>query len=427
MDTHTLKRIIPIALCLVACQADDDVEGSSGIAASGSGGSVDTEGGVAATDGATDVGGGAEAGGPGSGTCDEEHPLFAHSLCVCDDLLDAGALRVRRGSGGSGSVGVNGFTQLAGDIRIDGSAIFYGGIVAPLNLEVGGSMATAASADIVGRASVAGDLDVGEDLLGIGYLDLAGRLRVDGRRLILGYSPNAGIGEYVAPEVPCGCGEAEILDVPALVDEAREDNDNDVVGLPTQFAQIGFSEVTLPEGRYYVGDVRSLGALRVRIEGHVELYLDGSLDLVGYSNFELAEDAVLDLYVSGNVSSVGRVKFGNEAAPGNFRLYVGGEDPIGVSAGDQDFYGAIYAPRATLHYVGATRVVGALFVETLRGAGLLEVESSIIGVPSDDDCDDSDGGDETEDGGNPGSGGSATTGGEGGETEGGRDTDLPVP
>lgn len=325
----------------------------------------------------------------GDALCDPAGHVLSHSVCVCDDLLDVGALRVERGTGGDASVGVNGYTGLAGAIEIQGPATFYQGITAPTILNLEGNMATRESANIAGIAFIGGDLDVGEDLLGIGHLDLEGQLRVAGRRLMIGLSQNGGVGQYLEPQEPCGCDDASILDVPALVEAARTSNDNDVIKLPRRMIDIGISILTLPTGTYYIGDVLSLGAMKIRVEGDVELYLDGSLDLIGLDNIELVGDAALDLYVSGNVSTVGLVKFGERVAAERFRLFIGGEDPIALNAGIQVFYGSIYAPRATINYLGGTKVVGALFAETLRSAGLLWIESA--DMDRSDECDDDSG------------------------------------
>jgi hypothetical protein len=102
------------------------------------------------------------------------------------------------------------------------------------------------------------------------------------------------------------------------------------------------------------------------------VFVDGDLTSVGSAQWRIAPGATLDLFVSGNVESVGDFSAGDEAANGAFRLYVGGTEATAV--GTTGFFGSLYAPNATVSYVGDARIVGALFAKNLEGTGSLTIE-----------------------------------------------------
>ena len=90
---------------------------------------------------------------------------------------------------------------------------------------------------------------------------------------------------------------------------------------------------------------------------------------------------------------------------------MGGADRLSLSVGFQKFAGSIYAPRATLAYVGDTIIEGGLFANDVVGIGQLKIAAAHPPTPPSTTCD------PTPTPGNspstpPGSGGgSSTTGG----------------
>jgi len=98
----------------------------------------------------------------------------------------------------------------------------------------------------------------------------------------------------------------------------------------------------------------------------VSIFVEGSLDAVGSTRWQVGSGGQLDLFVSGNVGFVGDV------TTDAFRLYVGGDAVTTV--GTAMFHGALYAPRADVAYVGDATVVGSVFAYTIQGVGALTIE-----------------------------------------------------
>jgi len=191
----------------------------------------------------------------------------------------------------------------------------------------------------------------------------------------------------VAPDgPPCGCDDDQILDVNAEIEAARTDNDNQVAGLPSDIASIGWTRMRLTSGRYYFGDISTIGATVLDIDGTVAIYIDGDLESVGAEWIHIRDGATLDLYVGGRVRTIGHVSLGDASDPSAFRLYIGGADAPTVSVGNKQFNGSIYAPRAMIRYVGNTNIRGSLFARELEGTGNLTIGYAAPLDPE-EDCD----------------------------------------
>ena len=282
---------------------------------------------------------------------------------------------------------INGQVSFANFARIHGDFIAYDGLRAVTDLYVDDNVLSADDVTFAGKFDVGGDLSVGGDLRGAGFLTVDGSLRVAGDDLRIGQSWVGGLGAYEAPDgPPCACGDDEIFDVVAEVEAARTDNDNEASGLPSDIASIGLTRIGLSNGRYYFGDITTIGSTMLDIDGHVAVYIDGDLTSVGAEWIHLRDGATLDLYVSGAVRTVGHVSLGDRDDPSAFRLYIGGQDAPTISVGNEQFNGAIYAPRADLRYVGNTNVRGALFARSLIGVGNLTIGYAAPGNPT-EDCD----------------------------------------
>lgn len=322
--------------------------------------------------------------------------LIDHAVCVCGDFTQTGALDVRRGPAGVGSVGVNGVTELVARTQVAGSWHAWGGFFSVgqagfgPDAGVGGSIITPADFGNVGELSVAGDLQVGGNLDSTGQLSVGGTLGVAGHSDILGQSQIAARGAYVAPSAPpCGCNEASSFDVGKAVAAARQ-----AAGGDTSEELIGTHSVRLTTGAYYLASPSSVGDVQHLIEGNVSVFVDGSLETVGQAQWKLAPGAKLSLFVSGNVSHVGNVMAGSDADPEAFRLYVGGAAAALETVGQAAFFGSIYAPTATISYVGDTRVVGSIYAKELSGVGDLTIEyGRPVTPPSSCDAPPSGGGD----------------------------------
>lgn len=311
---------------------------------------------------------------------------FAETVCICDDLRDVGNFIVGKSvATDKATLAVMGPTRLINNTQVRGDFLPHGGLVATGNLEVTGKLASAGTVDDLGNIDIDGDLHVGGDLKGIGRLGVGGALSVAGRDSFLGYKEIAGTAPFAPVATPqCGCAEADILDIGGLVAAARTQNDNAAQGLPTSIRAIGLVDVKLATGSYYFTDLATIGATRLTIDGHVSLYLDGDLEHIGAAWIRLENGAMLDLYVSGSVKTIGHVDLGNKWAPSSFRMYVGGSDPSTLSVGNQIFNGAIYAPRVDLTYVGNTKIRGALTARRVLGVGNLEIGYAAPECPQED-------------------------------------------
>jgi hypothetical protein len=331
---------------------------------------------------------------------------FDHALCLCEDMNDVGQLSVVEGPAGVGSVGVNGFTRFVNLTRAVGDWIAYSGFEAVTDTEIAGSLATAGDARWVGWLKVGVDLAIGGDATGVGMLEVGGALSVGGSETMV---PGSTVGSRTDYQPlagpPCNCDPDTFFDVAGAVAAARTANDNAAAGLPTRLAAVGVNDLRLESGSYYFEDAATVGQTHITIAGQVAIYVEGTIATVGEQNITVEDGGSLDLFVSGMIASVGWTSTGSAAHPDAIRIYLGGSDRVLLAAvGAHDFHANLYAPEATLAYVGDNRVVGSLFGRTLDGVGALEIG---YGAPADLDppsCDDPGDGDGGDDGDDPGDG-----------------------
>jgi hypothetical protein len=327
-------------------------------------------------------GGGGGSGGGGGGAsypvCEpgSAPTLFPNALCICEDLQDIGAILVMKGpTQDPPTFGINGKTRLASHLGAEGGVVAYGGLDAMANVDVRDSFVSNGNVSFAGRLKVGKDLMVGGSLHGLGMLEVGGTLGVSGAQTLLGGKFVGSLGSYSPPGgPPCACGPGQILDVKAEVAKAKAQNDNGVVQLPPSPVDvIGVAKLVLNSGRYYFATKRSVGYTNIVVNGAVKIYIDDNLDAVGYDRFKITEGSSLDLYVAGNVHTVGHMVYGEKHHPAAFRLYIGGSEQATLQVGNQVFRGTVYAPRAKLAYVGRTRIEGSLLAKSLDSVGLLEL------------------------------------------------------
>jgi hypothetical protein len=311
---------------------------------------------------------------------------FAVSACVCGDFTDVGNLIVGKSvEKDQATLAVMGATKVVNNFQVRGDFRPHGGLHAIGNLEVTGSLSTPATVEDLGNIEVAGDLSIGGDLKGIGRLAVGGALSVAGNDTFFGYEEISSTAPYqAAPEPACGCTGPNVIDVAGTVAAAKASNDNAAAGVPTSFKNIGAARLELPTGSYYMTDLAAIGATFVSIQGHVSLHLDGNLEHIGAAWIKLANGAMLDLYVSGSVRTIGHIDLGNKWDPSAFRLYIGGGEKGTINVGNQIFNGAIYAPAADIEYIGNTQIRGALTAKSVIGIGNLEIGYAKPECPSED-------------------------------------------
>lgn len=337
------------------------------------------------------------AGAPDDGLCGQipepADEVFSRAMCLCGDLGDFGqGLRTRSWSHtwgrdeGRGHVAINGTADIVGYANVNGMLEIGGDLKGLGKVTAEGDLRTGGSFGGVGSYAALGDAYVNGDLGGLGYVRVLGDLYINGQVQTLGVVDYENLGGSFAWSgvPPCGCADHQIIDVAAEVQARRQRNNNS--SLPT--GGLGLREFTLQSGEYYFDNANLLvGSARIRIEGHVALYLEDDLDTVGNLDIELGPRAELELWVSGSVRTIGNLRFAREgdARARAFKLYVGGEEAAIVNVGLGRFYGGIYAPRADIGFFGGLKIYGSVFARNIHGAGSLDVfyDTDLV-VP--DDC-----------------------------------------
>lgn len=300
--------------------------------------------------------------------------LFEAAICVCEDFADVGRLQVMEGPSGIAHVGVNGAARFVNQAELAGDLRAYESSHNVADLQVGGTLASSGDVSAVGSLGIGGDLQSGGDLNAIGRLTVGGQLQIAGTEHVVGTAEFAGRSDFASVNKPCACDGPTLFDVGVAVAAAKVNNDNQAAGIDERLHAVGSTELRLSSGTYYLADATVVGRTRIVADGQVALYVEGDVRAVGQQEFSLEPGATLDLFVSGSVKTVGQVSAGSASDPQSFRLYVGGENSVALSVGQQEFFGSIYAPEAKVAHVGSTRIIGALFAKTLAGVGSLQVE-----------------------------------------------------
>ncbi len=314
---------------------------------------------------------------------------FSTALCVCKDLrLTGSGVSVASSDDLASNVGVNGHTSATGDWEVQGGLLSWQGVGGTGTLTVRDDVATTGDVSGTGTLSVGKDLVVGGDLTAVGKLSVGGAVRVQGRfsQTTTSATP-VRLGPYVAPAgPPCGCDPAQLIDVPALVAQAKAQNQNAGLGVATHLSSTGSLALELTGGRVYLDGLSSVGSLRLHVSAPTALFIDGDYETVGDDEISVDEGASLDLYVNGRLENVGHWKVSSSTLAGTVRLFVGGQGSMVQSVGSQDFVGSLYAPTADVNLTGDMSVRGALFARSLTGTGRLHVDFATAAVPAAGSC-----------------------------------------
>jgi hypothetical protein len=296
--------------------------------------------------------------------CFPEAMAQEHAACICEDFDLVGMLQTHQLGDTPASLGVNGTTDLVADVLVDGSLDSHAGVDATARIQVRDELRTAGSFLWVGDQSVGGDLSVGGDVDGVGVLRVDGSLRVAGNVDVTGEIESAGKDDYRASDAPCDCRGQRYFDVAMAVADARDHNDNDLLAVDA-----GDTELRLPSGRFYLTGIEEIGELAIVAQGETALFIDGDVDFVGAASLRVQAGAKLDVYIAGQLDTVGDIELGNPDDPRAFRLFVGGREALMVHTGSQHFAGYIYAPEAALDWVGDLEIHGGLVAKRLDGVG----------------------------------------------------------
>lgn len=325
--------------------------------------------------------------------------VFDNAMCTCTNANVGGYMKTRSFDSGMGTmdmatgapVGINetdttvGYTDIGGTLVIAGT----GGV------NFGGYLDVDGDASFGGRVQAAGYIHVHRDLHADGNVTCVGAVTVDrdayltpGHNLITFPSVGGSTSHTaftVAP--PCDCAPADIVDIGAIVDYGRAHNDNADVGLmPNALEAVGIDvDIDLPCGRFYVDDISGLGSITLHVHGRTALYVGGDVNALGVLEVDLGTEGELDVFIAGNLLSIGLGSWGDRARPAASRLYVAGTEDVTL-VGASGFVGNVYAPNARITAIGDTEVYGSLFGGSVTMPGYLSIHYDRAILNVDVDC-----------------------------------------
>jgi hypothetical protein len=310
--------------------------------------------------------------------------LFSSALCVCNNLQLPNNLTTRGFASSKGppspmstavdnsgaAVGINGtylssasITDVAGSFTVAGpnALQFLGNLLVRGDLRLGGNVTA------TGLTTVARDAYLAGNFTGLGIFTVGGRLVHAGTvsASLLTPPPGGNLQQAVSILPPCPCEPSQLLDVAALVANAKSANDNNGLS-PDVLASIsGNRDWTLPCGRIYLSQIAGTGDVLVHVNGTSALFIDGAINLKGRLTFQPAGGAEVDVFVKQDLSVQGTLSLTDQNRPAAGRISVGGSQPIALTT---PFVGNLYAPRARVTAQAALEVWGAIFASDLQGS-----------------------------------------------------------
>ncbi len=308
---------------------------------------------------------------------------FGNALCTCNDATMAGYLKTRAFDSrtgpapdtleGGGSVGINhtysittGFTDVGGAFTVAGSeSLSFAGF-----LQVGGDLRLAGEAIVAGYTKIYRNAWLGGAFTDLGPFDVGGDLHTGASVMAIPVRVGGTRAAFSPFGAPCPCEPSQLLDVGALVDDAKLHNDNAAAGIDARMLNlvVGNVDVTLPCGRFFFEHIGGIGNIIVNVTGRAAVFVDESVDATGNLEFRLAPGAAVDLFIRGNLVLTGRAVFGSRERPAGSRIYVGGDgDVLLIGAGG--FVGNLYAPRSLVTAVGYAEVWGSIFARDFQCPG----------------------------------------------------------
>ncbi len=305
----------------------------------------------------------------------------AFALCSCGALTANNTLTIaRRGEAGEwGGLGADGPYTTSAPVALGGDLWAGSSIESNNTHEIEGDLLCGATFRASADVRVRGDATLG------GAVDLPNpRLYVGGTLTLPPGADDAGVAEagaivrrQVRVEAPCDCGAPFDVAgaVAAVRDEARRGDAPDLfAGAPDALVALSEpAELTYACGRHYLRGITPNNTLRLRIEGKVELYIDGDVRTAAPWSVELGPDAQLDLYVAGGFAPNNTASLGAPARPDALRLYVAG--PV-TTAAPVTLYGSLYAPTSGVNANNTLDLWGAAFAGSFTFAAPVVVHEA---------------------------------------------------
>jgi hypothetical protein len=320
--------------------------------------------------------------------------LFSYALCTCGDMTLSSLATIdsfdsRQGpyktSETGSAIGCNGSLQDQAGFpsTIAGTVIVAGSMFQPAAfVGFGGDVKVNASIDLptVGVGFdrdlwVNGDIrggpgaSVGRDVhQSPGYTGADMLLSLKGRVY----------REPVSVNPPCPCEKESLLDIRGLVAAAQANNDNAALLVPpaalgamTMSMDAGASQTGFTCGRFAAPSLVINSDITSELSGRAALFVDGDLTLNADFGAGLPEGAELDVFVTGDLRFSGPGRLGNQARPSALRLYLGGSNPLTITAANP-IAAQIYAPHTpVLVDSSLAALFGSIFAAQLETRGIL--------------------------------------------------------
>jgi hypothetical protein len=290
-----------------------------------------------------------------------------------NDSFVAGGTAVIGGTliaAGDSPIGFIANQEIQGDFRINADLIFGGAFHVYRDAWVRGNVQG------IGFATVERDLHYGKDLIVPVGIDIGGQQ----------------IQEDFTISEPCPCESESLLDVPAIVEQVKQNNDNAEVGLDPNVLSpaLAAQTIELPCGRFFLESVETIGSVTLKIAERTALFVGGDFTVVGGFNVDVGPEGELDLFIAGSLATVGSTSFGDKNRPSASRIYVG--DPSGAGdinlGGSSDFVGNLYAPTSRVGTVAVVNIYGAVFARDFVFGGTTFVHYDRSILEAGDECED---------------------------------------
>jgi hypothetical protein len=257
--------------------------------------------------------------------------------------------------------GSTSLARVAARLRYDPPALFDYGLFADNSIELGGE----GDVDSYNACEAPYDSnkpgkngDIGTNATGPGSIDLNGNALVQGTATVgVGGDPHTDItGNGTIT------GTTEVLtQSKTLTPETAPTG-----GAFTYMDIKGKQDEILTAGSYRLPYVSIEGQAILYIEGNVTLSISTYLRTAGKGQIVIQEGASLTIYVEGDASIEGNGIINDTELPSNLTLYGTDTSSLIRIAGNADYHGTVYAPKAEVQVAGNGDLYGAAIGKTIH-------------------------------------------------------------